>query len=100
MLCLSCSNCRALFGQGMITAFARIEGKPVGILANNPLHLSGAIDSDGADKASRFMQLCDAFDIPILSLIDTPGIMVCVLHFLSTIRYNTTLLIISYSHFS
>lgn len=60
----------------MITAFARIEGKSVGILANNPLHLSGAIDSDGADKASRFMQLCDAFDIPMLSLIDTPGIMV------------------------
>ncbi len=64
------------FGLGMVTAFARIEGRPVGIVANNPEFLSGAIDSNGADKASRFIQLCDAFDIPILSLCDTPGIMV------------------------
>jgi acetyl/propionyl-CoA carboxylase alpha subunit/acetyl-CoA carboxylase carboxyltransferase component len=64
------------FGLGMITAFARIEGRPVGIVANNPAFLSGAIDSNGADKAARFIQLCDAFDIPILSLCDTPGIMV------------------------
>jgi acetyl-CoA carboxylase carboxyltransferase component len=67
---------RAPFGLGMITALARIEGRPIGIIANNPAHLSGAIDSDGADKAARFMQLCDAFDIPIVSLCDTPGIMV------------------------
>lgn len=67
---------RALFGLGMITALARIEGRPIGIIANNPAYLSGAIDSDGADKAARFMQLCDAFDIPIVSLCDTPGIMV------------------------
>jgi acetyl-CoA carboxylase carboxyltransferase component len=67
---------RAQFGLGMITAFARIEGRPVGIIANNPAFLSGAIDSDGADKAARFMQLCDAFDLPIVSLCDTPGIMV------------------------
>jgi len=67
---------RAGFGLGMITAFARIEGRPIGIIANNPAFLSGAIDSQGADKAARFMQLCDAFDIPILSLCDTPGIMV------------------------
>jgi acetyl/propionyl-CoA carboxylase alpha subunit/acetyl-CoA carboxylase carboxyltransferase component len=67
---------RAAFGPGMITSFARIEGRPIGIIANNPAHLSGAIDSNGADKAARFMQLCDAFDIPILSLCDTPGIMV------------------------
>jgi acetyl-CoA carboxylase carboxyltransferase component len=60
----------------MVTAFARIEGRPIGIIANNPTHLAGAIDADGADKAARFMQLCDAFDIPILSLCDTPGIMV------------------------
>lgn len=64
------------FGIGIITAFARIEGRPVGIFANNPVHLSGAIDSDGADKAARFIQLCDAFDIPIVSLVDCPGIMV------------------------
>ncbi|HVN84405.1 MAG TPA: carboxyl transferase domain-containing protein [Candidatus Binatia bacterium] len=67
---------RPHFGHGMITAFIRIAGRPVGVIANNPRHLSGAIDSPGADKAARFMQLCDAFDIPILSLCDTPGIMV------------------------
>ena len=64
------------FGLGMVTALIRIEGRPVGVIANNPTHLAGAIDSDGADKAARFMQLCDAFDIPILVLCDTPGIMV------------------------
>ncbi len=67
---------RKSFGLGMITAFARIDGRPVGIVANNPNHLAGAIDSDGADKATRFMQLCDAHDIPLLFLADTPGIMV------------------------
>ena len=67
---------RPEFGIGIITAFARIEGRPVGIFANNPMHLSGAIDSDGADKTARFIQLCDAFDIPIISLVDCPGIMV------------------------
>ncbi|MFQ5417053.1 MAG: acyl-CoA carboxylase subunit beta, partial [Myxococcota bacterium] len=64
------------FGLGMVTALIRIEGRPLGVIANNPTHLAGAIDSDGADKAARFMQLCDAFDLPILSLCDTPGIMV------------------------
>ncbi len=64
------------FGLGMITALARIEGIAVGVIGNNPNHLAGAIDSDGADKAARFMQLCDAFDIPIISLCDTPGMMV------------------------
>lgn len=64
------------FGLGMITALGRIEGRPVGIIANNPEFLAGAITSDAADKAARFMQLCDAFDLPILMLCDTPGIMV------------------------
>ncbi len=67
---------RREFGVGMITSLARIDGRPLGIVANNPLHLGGAIDSDGADKAARFMQLCDAFDLPILFLCDTPGFMV------------------------
>jgi len=67
---------RRAFGRGMVTALARIDGAPIGVIANNPTHLSGAIDSDGADKATRFMQLCDAFDVPILFLCDTPGIMV------------------------
>ena len=67
---------RRHFGLGMVTALARVEGRPIGIIANNPVHLAGAIDSPGADKAARFMQLCDAFDIPILFLCDCPGIMV------------------------
>ena len=64
------------FGLGMVTSLLRIEGSPVGVVANNPTHLAGAIDSDGADKAARFMQLCDNFDIPLLFLCDTPGMMV------------------------
>jgi acetyl-CoA carboxylase carboxyltransferase component len=64
------------FGAGMITSLIRVEGRPIGVIANNPSHLGGAIDADGSDKAARFMQLCDAFDIPLLFLCDTPGIMV------------------------
>jgi acetyl/propionyl-CoA carboxylase alpha subunit/acetyl-CoA carboxylase carboxyltransferase component len=67
---------REKFGIGIITAFVRIEGRPMGLIANNPHHLAGAIDSDGADKGSRFLHLCDAFDIPVVNLIDCPGIMV------------------------
>jgi acetyl/propionyl-CoA carboxylase alpha subunit len=67
---------RPKFGIGIITAFIRVEGRPMGVIANNPHHLAGAIDSDGSDKGARFLQLCDAFDIPVLSLIDCPGIMV------------------------
>lgn len=67
---------RTGFGQGIHTALARIEGRPVGILANNPQHLGGAIDADAADKAARFMQLCNAHGLPLLSLVDTPGFMV------------------------
>ena len=67
---------RRNFGQTMVTALARIEGRPIGVVANNPMRLSGAIDSDGADKGARFITLCDAFDIPLLFLCDTPGIMV------------------------
>ena len=68
---------RPRFGVCMVTAFIRIEGRAVGVIANNSNSpTGGAIDADGSDKAARFMQLCDAFDIPILSLIDTPGNMV------------------------
>lgn len=67
---------REKFGIGVITSFIRVEGRPMGVIANNPHHLAGAIDSDGADKGARFIQLCDAFDIPILSLMDCPGMMV------------------------
>lgn len=67
---------RPHFGRTMITALVRVEGRAIGLVANNPMHLAGAIDSDGADKAARFIILCDAFDIPLLYLCDTPGIMV------------------------
>ena len=67
---------RTGFGTGIHTSLARIEGRPVGLMANNPLHLGGAIDADAADKGARFMQLCNAHGLPIVSLIDTPGFMV------------------------
>jgi acetyl-CoA carboxylase carboxyltransferase component len=67
---------RPAFGKSIVTALARLEGRPVGILANDTYHLAGAIDADAADKAARFMQLCDAFGLPLISLCDTPGIMV------------------------
>ncbi|WP_324733037.1 acetyl-CoA carboxylase family protein [Pseudomonas paeninsulae] len=67
---------RRQFAPGLISALVRIEGRPFGLLANNPAHLGGAIDALAGDKAARFMQLCDAFDIPMLSLCDTPGFMV------------------------
>ncbi len=60
------------FAPGMITAFVRVEGRPLGLIANDPKVLGGAIDAAGADKASRFMQLCDAFGIALVSLCDTP----------------------------
>jgi acetyl/propionyl-CoA carboxylase alpha subunit/acetyl-CoA carboxylase carboxyltransferase component len=67
---------RAAFAPGMVTALARLAGRPIGVVANNPAHLAGAITSENADKAARFLQLCDAFDLPVLFLCDTPGIMV------------------------
>jgi acetyl-CoA carboxylase carboxyltransferase component len=67
---------RERFAPEMVTALARIEGRPVGIVANNTMHMAGAITSEGADKAARFMQLCDAFGLPVVSLVDTPGMMV------------------------
>ncbi len=67
---------RTGFGVGIHTALVRIEGRPVGVLANNPAHLGGAIDADAADKAARFMQLCNAHGLPLVSFVDTPGFMV------------------------
>ena len=67
---------RPSFASGMVTALARVEGRAVGVIANNPIHLAGAIDAGGADKAARFLQLCEAFGLPVLSLCDTPGFMV------------------------
>jgi acetyl-CoA carboxylase carboxyltransferase component len=67
---------RGGFGVGIFTALARIEGRPIGLIASNPAHLGGAIDADAADKAARFMQLCNAHGLPLVSLVDTPGFMV------------------------
>ncbi|TQN42130.1 acetyl-CoA carboxylase carboxyltransferase component [Blastococcus colisei] len=64
------------WGAGMVTALARVEGAPIGVIANVPTHLGGAIDADAADKAARFLQLCDAHGLPVVSLCDTPGFMV------------------------
>ena len=67
---------RTRFAPEMVTALARIEGKPLGVIANNTMYMAGAITSEAADKAARFMQLCDAFKLPMVSLVDTPGMMV------------------------
>ena len=67
---------RTGFGKGIHTALGRIEGRPVGLIANNPHHLGGAIDADAADKCARFMQLCNAHGLPLISFVDTPGFMV------------------------
>ncbi|WP_327654638.1 acetyl-CoA carboxylase family protein [Streptomyces sp. NBC_00483] len=64
------------FGVGVITALVRIEGRPMGLVANNPAHLGGAVDRDAADKAAHFLRLCEAFGLPVVSLCDTPGFMV------------------------
>ncbi|MEX0620552.1 MAG: carboxyl transferase domain-containing protein [Solirubrobacterales bacterium] len=72
----SAISLRPDFAPEMVTSLARIEGRTVGVIANNPMHFAGAITSDGADKAARFMQLCEAFRLPIVSLVDTPGMMV------------------------
>ncbi len=67
---------RERFAPEMVTALLRIEGRPLGVIANDTRHVAGAITSDAADKAARFLQLCDAFDLPVVSLVDTPGMMV------------------------
>jgi len=72
----SVTELRRGFGVCVITALARVDGRPVGVIANNPAVLGGAIDADGADKLARFLQLCDAFGLPVVSLCDTPGFMV------------------------
>jgi acetyl-CoA carboxylase carboxyltransferase component len=67
---------RGGFGAGVLTALAKVDGRPLGVVANVPTHLGGAIDADGADKGARFLGLCDAFELPVLFLCDTPGFMV------------------------
>ena len=64
------------FAAGIVTSLARLDGRALGVVANDPTHLGGAIDADGADKAARFIGMCDAFALPVLFLCDTPGFMV------------------------
>lgn len=64
------------YGSGFITALIRVEGHAFGLIANDPAHLGGAIDGDGGEKGGRFLQLCDAYGLPVISLCDTPGFMV------------------------
>ncbi len=72
----SFTELRRAYGRGIVTGFLRIEGRPVGLLANDCKHLGGAVTAEGAEKAGRFLQLCDARALPVVSLIDTPGFMV------------------------
>jgi acetyl-CoA carboxylase carboxyltransferase component len=67
---------RGGYGRAMVTALARLGGRPVGVIANQPMFLAGAMDGPACEKAARFVQLCDAFDLPLLVLCDTPGLMV------------------------
>jgi acetyl-CoA carboxylase carboxyltransferase component len=64
------------FGVGVVTALARIEGRAVALVASNPRHLGGALDAPACDKLARFMQLADAFGLPLVSFVDSPGFMV------------------------
>jgi acetyl-CoA carboxylase carboxyltransferase component len=66
---------RERFAPELVTALARVEGRPLGMIANNTMHMAGAVTGDAANKAARFMQLC-AFGLPLVSLVDTPGYMV------------------------
>ena len=61
------------FAKNAITAFARLDGQPVGIVANQPTHLSGSLDLDSSDKISRFVRICDMFNIPLVTFVDCPG---------------------------
>jgi len=67
---------RRVFGRSIITGFMRLEGRPVAVIANDCQQLGGAVDAEGAEKAARFLQLCNAFGLPVVSLTDTPGFMV------------------------
>ncbi|MCF8563252.1 acyl-CoA carboxylase subunit beta [Alicyclobacillus tolerans] len=64
------------WARNMVTGFARVAGRSIGIVANQPMWMGGAIDVNASDKAARFIQLCDAFNIPLLYLVDTPGFMI------------------------
>lgn len=60
-------------GPAIITAFARVDGRPVGVIANQPMYMSGAIDNEASDKAARFVRFCDSFNTPLVFVVDTPA---------------------------
>ena len=62
-----------LFAQNIVVGFGRVEGRPVGVVANQPLHLAGTLDINASEKAARFVRTCDAFNIPVLTFVDVPG---------------------------
>jgi len=64
---------QALYARNMITCFARMDGSPVGIIANQPMHMAGCLDINASDKAARFIRFCDCFNIPLLTFVDVPG---------------------------
>ena len=72
----SCSRSTRCGRRELTTGFARLDGQVIGVLANNPLFKGGVLFVDSADKATRFIQLCDAFNVPLLFLADVPGFMV------------------------
>src|SRR5882757_6216461 len=63
----------ALFAPNIVVGFGRVEGQPVGIVANQPMHYAGCLDIDASEKAARFVRTCDAFNIPIITFVDVPG---------------------------
>ena len=67
---------KPLWARELIIGFARLDGAPVGVVANNPMQQGGVLFVDSADKAARFIWLCDAFNVPLLFLADVPGFMI------------------------
>ncbi|MCC3778559.1 acyl-CoA carboxylase subunit beta [Streptomyces sp. UNOB3_S3] len=64
---------QALFAPNIITGFGRVEGRPVGVVANQPMQFAGCLDIDASEKAARFVRTCDAFNVPVLTFVDVPG---------------------------
>ena len=86
---------REKFAPELVTALARIEGRPVGVIANDSRHMAGTITSDSADKAARFLQLCESFGLPVISLVDTPGFMVGPAHEQTALVRHTSRLLVA-----
>jgi acetyl-CoA carboxylase carboxyltransferase component len=63
------------YGKAVVTSLMRLEGRPVGVIANQPMHLSGSIDNEASDKAARFIRFCDSYNLPLVFVVDTPGFM-------------------------